>query len=156
GWELDLWGRLRRLTEAARAQYLASDEARHGVTTTLVADVTSRYFQLREQDSELLIARKTREIAENGLRLTTLRRKRGVATGLDVHQAEQLLYTATAQIASIERTISQTENAINLLLGKDPGEVPRGKTLEEFNAPPEVPAGLPSALLERRPDIRQA
>lgn len=156
GWELDIWGRLRRLTEAARAQYLASDEARRGVTTTLVADVTSRYFQLREQDLELLIARKTREVAENGLRLTTLRRNRGVATGLDVHQAEQLLYTATAQIANIERSISQTENAINLLLGKDPGEVPRGKTLEEFTAPAEVPPGLPSALLERRPDIRQA
>jgi NodT family efflux transporter outer membrane factor (OMF) lipoprotein len=156
GWELDIWGRLRRLTEAARAQFLASEEARRGVTTTLVADVTSRYFQLREQDLELEIAHKTREVAENGLRLTTLRRNRGAATGLDVHQAEQLLYTATAQIASIERSVGQTENAINLLLGKDPGNVPRGKTLEEFIAPAEVPPGLPSALLERRPDIRQA
>jgi NodT family efflux transporter outer membrane factor (OMF) lipoprotein len=156
GWELDIWGRLRRLTESARAQYLASEEARRGVTTTLVADVSSRYFQLRELDLELEIARKTREIAENGLRLTTLRRNRGAATGLDVHQAEQLLYTATAQIANIERTVGQTENAINLLLGKDPGDVPRGKTLEEFIAPAEVPPGLPSALLERRPDIRQA
>jgi NodT family efflux transporter outer membrane factor (OMF) lipoprotein len=156
GWELDVWGRLRRLTESARAQYLASDEARRGVITTLLADVSSRYFQLRELDLELEIARKTRDIAENSLRLTTLRRNRGVATGLDVHQSEQFLYTATAQIANIERLIGQTENAINLLLGKQPGDVPRGKTLQEFIAPAEVPPGLPSKLLERRPDIRRA
>jgi multidrug efflux system outer membrane protein len=156
GWELDVFGRIRRLTEAARASYLASEEARRGVVTTLVADVTTRYFQLRELDLELDIARQTFAIAENGLRLTTLRRDRGVATGLDVHQAEQLLYTATAQIAATERSIAQTENAINLLLGKEPGSVRRGKTLEQFITPSEVPAGLPSALLERRPDIREA
>jgi NodT family efflux transporter outer membrane factor (OMF) lipoprotein len=155
-WELDLWGRLRRLTEAARAQYLASEEARLGVVTTLVADVTTRYFQLREFDLELDIARKNRGIAENGLRLTTLRHDRGAATGLDVHQSEQFLYTATAEIASAERSIGQTENALSLLLGKSPGDVPRGKSLEEFVAPTQVPPGLPSALLERRPDIRQA
>src|SRR5262249_43814971 len=107
-------------------------------------------------DLELEIARKTRDIAENSLRLTTLRHNRGVATGLDVHQAEQFLYTATAQIANTERAIGQTENAISLLLGKAPGEVPRGKALEEFIPPSAVPPGLPSALLERRPDIRQA
>ena len=156
GWELDVWGRLRRLTEAARAQYLASEEARHGVITTLVADVTTTYFGLRELDLELAIAHQTRDIAENGLRLTTLRRNRGVATGLDVRQAEQLLYTATGQIAAIERLIGQTENALSVLLALHPGDIPRGKALEEFVVPPQAPAGLPSALLERRPDIRQA
>jgi len=155
-WELDIWGRLRRLTEAARANYLASEEAQRGVTTTLVADVTSAYFALRELDLELEIGRKTLDVGENGLRLTTLRRDQGAATGLDVRQAQQLLYTATAEIASIERQISQTENALNLLLGKDPGDVPRGKNLEDFTAPSAVPPGLPSALLDRRPDIRQA
>ena len=156
GWELDVWGRLRRLTEAARAQYLASEEARRGIITTLISDVTTNYFALRQLDLELEIGRETRGIAENSLGLTQLRHDRGAATGLDVHQAEQLLYTATAQIASTERDIGQTENALSLLLGKSPGDVPRGKALEDFKAPPQVPPGLPSALLERRPDIRQA
>jgi NodT family efflux transporter outer membrane factor (OMF) lipoprotein len=156
GWELDVWGRIRRLTEAARAQYLATEEARHGVTTSLIADVSSAYFALRELDLELEIARKTRAVAEDGLRLTKLRRDQGAATGLDVRQAEQFLYTATAQIASIERAIGQTENALSLLLGNPPGDIPRGRALEEFRAPPQVPPGLPSTLLERRPDIREA
>jgi multidrug efflux system outer membrane protein len=156
GWELDVWGRVRRLTESARAQYLATEEARNGVITTLISDVTAAYLSLRELDLELEIARKTRGIAEDSLRLTRLRHDQGAATGLDVRQAEQLLYTATAQIASTERSIGQTENALSLLMGKSPGDIPRGKALEDFKAPPEVPAGLPSALLERRPDIRQA
>ena len=156
GWELDLWGRLRRLTESARAQYLATEEARHGVVTSLISDVTQTYFALRELDLELEIARKTRDIAQDGLRLTQLRHDQGAATGLDVRQAEQLLYTATAQIASTERAIGQTENALSLLLGNIPGDIPRGKALEDFKAPPQVPPGLPSALLERRPDIREA
>ena len=156
GWELDVWGRVRRLNEAARAQYLASEEGRRGVVTTLIADVTTQYFQLRELDLELDIAQQNRKVGEDNLRLTTLRKNRGAATGLDVHQAEQLLYTATAEIAALEREIAQTENALSLLLGQNPGDIPRGKTLEELTAPPEVPAGLPSALLERRPDIRQA
>ena len=156
GWELDVWGRLRRLTESARAQYLASEEARHGVITTLISDVTSTYFAIRELDLELDIARKTRTIAQDSLRLTQLRRDQGAATGLDVRQAEQLLYTASAQIASAERELGQTENALSLLLGRSPGDIERGKALVDFKAPPEVPAGLPSALLERRPDIRQA
>jgi NodT family efflux transporter outer membrane factor (OMF) lipoprotein len=155
-WELDIWGRLRRLTEAARAQYLASEEVGHGVVTTLVADVTTNYFNLRELDLELDIAHKTRDSANNSLKLITTRKNRGAASGLDVHQAEQFLYTASAQIAAIERSLGQTENALNVLLGRNPGDIPRGKALEDFKAPPEVPAGLPSALLERRPDIRQA
>ena len=156
GWELDVWGRIRRLAEASRAQFLATEEARRGVVVTLIADVTTAYFDLRELDLELTIARQTLGIAQNGLRLTTVRRNSGVATGLDVRQAEQFLYTATAQIAATERAIAQTENAINLLLGKTPADVARGKALNDFVVPAQVPVGLPSALLERRPDIRAA
>lgn len=155
-WELDVWGRLRRLSEAARAQYLATEEARHGVVTTLVADVSETYLALRGLDLELEIATRTRDVANDSLRLTETRRASGVASGLDVRQAEQLLFTATGQIASIEREITQAENALSLLLGHVPGDVPRGRPLEALQAPPAVPAGLPSALLERRPDIRRA
>jgi len=156
GWEIDVWGRLRRLTEAARAEYLATEEGRRGVVTTLVSDVMTSYFVLRELDLELSIALRNRDTAQENLRLTQLRHDKGVATGLDVRQAEQFLYTATAQIASAERSIGRTENALSLLLGRSPGEIQRGKTLEDLKAPPQVPAGLPSSLLERRPDIRQA
>jgi multidrug efflux system outer membrane protein len=156
GWEIDVWGRLRRLNEAARAQYLASEEARRGVVTTLVADVSTTYLTLRALDLELDIAKRTRDIATQGLQLTEARRTQGVSSGLDVRQSEQLLYTATGQIASLEREIAQAENALSLLLGRFPGDVTRGRPLEAFQAPPTVPAGLPSALLERRPDIRQA
>jgi NodT family efflux transporter outer membrane factor (OMF) lipoprotein len=156
GWELDVWGRVRRLNEAARAQYLASEEGRRGVVTTLVSDIASTYFRLRELDLELEISRKTRDIAEQGLRLTTVRKNRGVATGLDVKQAEQLLYTATGRIAGTERAIGQTENSLSVLLGNNPADIPRGKPLEALPVPAEVPAGLPSSLLEQRPDIRQA
>ena len=156
GWEVDVWGRLRRLSEAARAQYLASEEARHGVITTLIADVSDTYLSLRALDLELAIANRTRDVANNSLKLTEARRATGVANGLDVRQAEQLLFTTTGQIASIEREIAQGENALSLLLGQAPGDVPRGRPLEALEAPPSVPAGLPSALLERRPDIRRA
>jgi NodT family efflux transporter outer membrane factor (OMF) lipoprotein len=155
-WELDLWGRVRRLTEAARAQYLGSEEARHGVILSLVSDVMTGYFALREQDLELEIAQRTREAAEHNLRLIQLRRERGAANLLEVHQAEQFLYTATAQIAAAERAIGQNENALSLLLGKAPYSIERGVNLEQLAGPPELPAGVPSALLERRPDIRQA
>jgi multidrug efflux system outer membrane protein len=156
GWELDVWGRLRRLSEASRAQYVATEEARRAIVTTLVGDVTETYLALRALDLELEIARRTRDAATDSLRLTEARRDRGVATALDVRQAEQLLYLATGQIAGFEREIAQTENALSLLLGQVPGDVPRGMALEAFRVPPSVPAGLPSALLERRPDIRQA
>jgi multidrug efflux system outer membrane protein len=155
-WELDIWGRIRRLNEAARAQFFATEEARRGVTASLVADVTSGYFSLRELDLELEIAKKTQEVAVNGLRLTKVRQQSGVATGLDVQQAEQLLRTANAQIAASERAIAQQENALSVLLGQNPGAIGRGKTLESLVAPGRVPAGLPSSLLTRRPDIRQA
>src|SRR6185503_15308711 len=119
-WELDVWGRLRRLSEAGRAQYLATEEARRGVITTLVADVSDTYLALRGLDLELEIAKRTRDVATDNLRLTEARRASGVASGLDVRQAEQLLFTATGQIASIEREIALTENALSLLLGRVP------------------------------------
>jgi outer membrane protein, multidrug efflux system len=156
GWELDVWGRLRRLNEAARAQYLGTEEARRGVITTLVADVSQTYLALRALDFQLEVAKRTRDVANDNLRLVEARRTSGVASGLDVRQAQQLLYTATGQIASIDREIALAENALSLLLGHAPEDIPRGRPLDAMQAPPTVPAGLPSSLLERRPDIRAA
>ena len=149
------------MNEAARAQYLATEEARHGVIISLISDVMTTYFSLRELDLELEIGQQNNGIARDNLRLIQLRKDRGAANGLDVHQAEQFLYTTTAQIASVERSIGQTQDALNLLLAQAPGDVPRGLGLEQIAAEqitsaPALPAGLPSALIERRPDIRQA
>jgi multidrug efflux system outer membrane protein len=155
-WELDLWGRLRRLTEAARASYLASEEGRRAVQVSLVADVMENYLQLLEQDSELDISRKTEATARDSLRIVELRHQRGAASELDVRQAEQLLYTATARIAAAQRTIAQTEDQLSLLQGEVPGAQARERKLEEVPVPAHVAPGLPSALLERRPDIREA
>jgi multidrug efflux system outer membrane protein len=155
-WEVDLWGRLRRLTESARAQYLAQEDARHAVVSSLIADVITTYLDLRELDLELDISRQTRDLAERGLSITRLRKARGIAAGLDIRQAEELLYTATTQIAETERVTAETENMLSILLGQYPGEIPRGKPLVDVVEPPKVPAGLPSDLLERRPDIQQA
>ncbi len=155
-WELDFWGRLRRLNEAARAQYLASEEGRRAVATMLVGDVTTNYFNLLEADAELAISRRTLEVAKRSLELTTIRRQGGVATSLDVRQAEQFLYTATSTIAAAERQIEQFENLLSLLIAKNPGPITRSRTLTDFFTPPTLPPGLPSSLLERRPDIRQA
>lgn len=155
-WEVDLWGRLRRLTEAARARFLASEEAQRAVNVALIADVSNAYFQLLEYQLELDISRKTRDTADESLRIVKLRRDQGAASGLDVRQAEQLIYTTTTQIEAVERGIGQTENLISFLLAGVPAAQPRGRRLDEVPLPPEVPAGLPSALLERRPDIRAA
>ena len=155
-WELDVWGRLRRLSEAARAQYLASEEGRRAVGISLVSEVMEAYFQLLEQDLELEISRKTQGIAKDSLQLVELRRQRGAASGLDVSQAEQLLYTASAQRAATEHVIEESENLLSLLQGSAPAAQSRGRKLEEIPIPAQLPAGLPSALLERRPDIRQA
>jgi len=155
-WELDLWGRVRRLTESARAQYLATEEARRGVVVSLIADVADTYFALRERDLELSIAGSTRDIAARNLELVRARHDHGAATALDVHQAEEFLYTATAQIAATTRDIGQTEDALSLLLGRAPGDVARGKPVDDYGLPPDLPPGLPSSLLERRPDIRAA
>jgi NodT family efflux transporter outer membrane factor (OMF) lipoprotein len=155
-WELDLWGRLRRLTEAARANYLASEEVRHAVQVSLVSDVIDAYFQLLEQDSELDISRKTEATARDSLRIVNLRHERGAASALDVRQAEQLLYTATSRIAAAQRSVAQTENLLSLLQGSTPDTQPRGRKLEDVPVPAQVAPGIPSALLERRPDIRSA
>jgi multidrug efflux system outer membrane protein len=155
-WELDLWGRLRRLNESARAQYLATEEGRRGVIVSLIGDVAAGYFTLRERDLELEIAQRTRDIASHNLELVGVRHDNGAATALDIHQAEQLLYIASAQIESTERDIGQAENALSLLLGGAPGDIARGKPMDDFGLPPELAPGLPSSLLERRPDIREA
>ncbi len=154
--ELDIWGKLRRATEAARADLLATEENRKAVVTTLVADVSTFYFSLIELDTELGIAKRTLDSRQDSLRLINVREKGGVATLLDVRQAEQLVYTATQSIADNERRIEQIENQISLLLGKNPAQVARGRGLIDQEQPPAVPPGLPSSLLERRPDIRAA
>ena len=153
-WELDFWGRLRRLNEAQRARFFSAQDNQLAVRMTLVSQVMNSYFALLEQDRELAIAKQTRDVAENGLKLTTLRHDRGAATGLDVQQANQLLYTATAQIAASERSIAQTEDEISLLLGQAPGNITRGTDLDNVRRPAALPAGTPVSLLTRRPDIR--
>jgi outer membrane protein, multidrug efflux system len=157
-WELDLWGRLRRATEAARGDLLATEDARRFVMSTLISDVATAYFQLRELDLELEISKRTFISRQGSLRLVQLRYDGGVAALIDVRQAEVLLYTASETIPDVERRIEQTENLISLLLGRNPGTVLRGRSTAEqlAHAPPTVPPGLPSSLLERRPDVRQA
>jgi multidrug efflux system outer membrane protein len=154
--ELDLWGRLRRATEAARANLLGAEENRKAVMTGLVSEVAAAYFSLRELDYELEISRRTLATRQESLELIRNRQSGGVATLLDLRQGEQLVYTAAETIPTLQQAIEQTENRISLLLGKPPGEVMRGLSLTEQVLPPDVPAGLPSALLERRPDIRTA
>jgi outer membrane protein, multidrug efflux system len=146
----------RRATEAARANLLATEEDRKAVITTIVGDVAAAYFNLLELDTELEIARDTLATRQESLNLIRSRQQGGVATMLDVRQAEQLVYAAAQTIPDIERLIEQTENQINLLLGRDPGPVTRGRALTEQEQPPSAPPGLPSSLLERRPDIRAA
>jgi NodT family efflux transporter outer membrane factor (OMF) lipoprotein len=154
--EIDIWGRLRRATEAARAGLLASDWNRKTVITTLVSDVATSYFSLLELDMQLAISKDTLLTREESLRLIRIQQQGGVATLLDVRQGEQLVYTAAESISDIERQIEQTENQISLLVGRNPGSVTRGRLLTEQQTPPEVPAGLPSSLLERRPDVQAA
>jgi NodT family efflux transporter outer membrane factor (OMF) lipoprotein len=154
--EVDIWGRLRRATEAARATLLGAEENRKGVVTTLVGDVATGYLTLRELDDVLDISGRTLRTREESLELTRSRQQGGVATLLDLRQAEQLVDTAAQVIPAIEQAIGQTENQIRLLLGESPGQVPRGRSLVDQGLAPEVPAGLPSELLQRRPDIRAA
>jgi len=155
--EIDLWGRLRRATEAARANLLSAEENRKAVVTTLVSDVATSYFTVRELDYELEISTRTLDARRTSLQPTLARQGGGVATLLDLRQAEQLVDTAAETIPTLQQQIEQTENQISLLLGKNPGEVIRHQgAFNEDVFPPEVPAGLPSALLERRPDIRAA
>lgn len=155
-WELDVWGRVRRLNEAARARYLATEEGRRGVVISLVADVASAYFDLRDLDAELEVARRTRATFQDTYDLFSRRLAGGAASALETARAEALLANASAQIPSLEQRIVARENQITLLLGRPPGPVPRGAALTEQVMPPAVPAGLPSALLLRRPDVRAA
>jgi len=154
--EIDVWGRLRHQTEAAAALLQASDDDRKTVMMTLISDVATAYFNLLELDMELDIDKRTLANREESLRLIKLREEGGVATLLDVREAEQLVYSASVTIPDTQRQIEQAEDLINLLLGNNPGSIPRGTPLDEQTQPPSVPAGLPSALLERRPDIRSA
>lgn len=155
-WELDFWGKYRRATEAARANLLASEWARQEVLATLVANVAGAYFQLRALDLELEISKRTLASRQESLRLTQFLADHGSTSLLDVRQAEQLVFTAAAEVPALEQQIEQQENFISTLLGKNPADVPRGQKLTEQAQPPEVPAGLTSSLLERRPDIREA
>jgi multidrug efflux system outer membrane protein len=154
--QLDFFGQIRRATEAARAQLLATEDARQTVVLTLVSDVASDYFTLLELDLQLQITNETIKTQQDSVKLTKLRVDHGVATKLDVLQAQQTLDTANATIPDLEMQIAQEENAINILLGNDPQSAPRGRPLVEQSLPPEVPPGLTSSLIERRPDIRQA
>jgi outer membrane protein, multidrug efflux system len=154
--QVDLFGRLRRATEASRAQLLATEDAQHTVILTLVSDVASDYFELLQMDLELQITLETVRTQEDSVKLNKFRVEHGVATKLDVLQAQQVLDTANAQLPELEREIALEENAISILLGNYPQSITRGHPLVEQPLPPEVPGGITSALLERRPDIQQA
>jgi len=163
--QVDLFGRYRRATEAARAQLMSTQDAQHTVILTLVSEVASDYFLLRDLDLQLQISRETVKSQQDSVKLTELRLSHGVGTRLDVLQARQVLDTANAQIPDLERQIGQTEDAISVLLGNYPQNVPRGKALGtetpqgwlwSESLSPQLPAGLPSSLLERRPDIHEA
>jgi outer membrane protein, multidrug efflux system len=155
-WNLDFWGKYRRATEAARANLLASEWARKQVIATLVANVAAGYFQLRQLDLQLEISQRTLASRQDSLQLTKTLEQHGIQSLLDVRQAEQLVYTAAAEVPDLERQIAQREDALSVLLGNNPGDIPRGLKLTEQPHAPEVPAGLPSSLLARRPDIVQA
>jgi multidrug efflux system outer membrane protein len=154
--EVDIWGRLRRATEAARANMLGAEETRRAVVVTLVSDVATAYLHLRELDYELEISKATLATRQDSLGLTIDRQTGGVATLLDLRQAEQLVDVAEQTIPELQQQIEQTENQITLLLGQNPAGIVRGRGFMQQELPPDVPAGLPSALLERRPDILAA
>jgi outer membrane protein, multidrug efflux system len=155
-WNLDFWGKYRRETEAARAQLLAAEWGRRAVLTSVVSGVATAYFQLRELDLALEISKSTLASRRDSLRLTNLLAKNGSASMLDVRQSEELVYTAAEAIPDLERQIAQQEDALSILLGDNPAAIPRGRALTSQPNPPTVPPGLPSELLERRPDIREA
>lgn len=154
-WEIDLWGRIRRLSESAQANALASGDARRGVILTLVSSVATSYLQLRGLDEQLATARRTLATYAESVRLYQLQFKYGQTSQMTVAQVQSQYETAASQIPLIETQIAQTENALSVLLGRAPGPIPRGKSINDLALPP-VPAGLPSALLERRPDLMQA
>jgi outer membrane protein, multidrug efflux system len=155
-WELDFWGKYRRATEAARANLLASEWGRRAVVNTVISNVATTYFELRALDLQLEISKQTLASRQDSLKLEQALEQNGSTSLVDVRQSEQLVYTASETIPNVERQIAQDENLINILLGRNPGPVERGRKLTDQPHPPSIPAGLPSALLERRPDIQQA
>ena len=156
GWELDVWGRIRRLNESAKALYLASEDARRGVLITLVSDVARTYFTIRELDAELEITKKTVASFQETYDLFKRKLDQGAASAVETSYAAAALGEVAAQVPEIERRIEANENQLSLLLGRNPGPIPRGESIETQPVPPEVPPGLPSELLQRRPDVRQA
>jgi multidrug efflux system outer membrane protein len=155
-WEIDLWGRIRRLNEAARAQFLASEEARRDVMISLIAQVAQDYFQLLALDNQLVIARQSTNSFGDSLKIFNQRLRGGVASILETSSAEALMDASAATIPELEQQIALQEDQLSVLLGQNPAAILRENTSLEKQMPPEVPAGLPSALLERRPDIREA
>ncbi|HEY2389561.1 MAG TPA: efflux transporter outer membrane subunit [Candidatus Angelobacter sp.] len=155
-WELDFWGKFRRSTEAARANLLATEWGQRAVMASLVSSVATAYFQLRELDLEMEISQQTLATRQESLRLVKVRAQGGVTSMIDVRQSEQLVYFAAASIPDLERRIEQQENFISVLIGRNPGTIVRGRPLIENPIPATVPAGLPSDLLERRPDVQSA
>ncbi len=156
GWELDVWGRIRRLNESAKALYLSSEDARRGVLITLVSDVARTYFTIRELDAELEITKKTVASFQETYDLFKRKLDQGAASAVETSYAAAALGEVAAQVPEIERRIEANENQLSLLLGRNPGPIPRGESIETQPVPPEVPPGLPSELLQRRPDVRQA
>ena len=154
-WEIDLWGRVRRQTEAAQANLLATDEARRGVILTLVANVAASYLQLRGLDEQLVMAQRTQASYAESLQQMELKFKYGRVSEMNVEQAQSRYQTASAQIPRIRRDIAILQDALSILLGRNPGPIPRGKSIFELTVP-AIPAGVPSELLERRPDLLQA
>ncbi len=154
--EVDVWGRVRQQKKAAREELRASEEDRKAVLTTVVGDVAAGYFTLIALDNELEISKRTLATREESLRIIELRQQGGLATLLEVRQAEELVYQASQTIPDTERALEQTENLISLLLGNNPGAIKRGRALGQQEVLTAVPAGVPSDLLERRPDIRSA
>jgi outer membrane protein, multidrug efflux system len=155
-WQLDFWGQYRRATEAARANLLSTEWGGRAVMSSLVSNVATAYFQLLELDLEKTISEQTLGSRKESLNLVNIRFKGGTTGLLDVRQSEQLVYTAAAAIPDLERRIEQQENFISILLGQNPGSITRGKPLVETTISPIVPAGLPSSLLDRRPDVQSA
>ncbi len=155
-WEIDLWGRIRKLTESAQAQYFATEEARRDVMTAVIANVAQSYFQLLALDRQLLIAEEATNSFGQSLKLFQDRFKGGVASRLETSSAEALMENAAAAIPEFRRQAAIAENQLSVLLGQNPGPIARTGSDFDNQWPPEVPAGLPSSLLERRPDIREA
>jgi multidrug efflux system outer membrane protein len=155
-WALDFWGRYRRATEAARAELLATEWGRRAVTSTVIADVANAYFELRALDLQMEVAQRTLKSRNESLALTRVREAGGATSLLDVREAEQLVFGAKAAIVELDRRIAQEENALSLLLGNLPAPIARGLALVDQPHAPDVPAGLPSSLLERRPEVLAA